>query len=262
MTMKDSIMYMIKAYRDYNESGMYMALFLCALIYLWLRNKDSYTRRMWIYPTLALVVLIANPLSVKFAWAKAFDYASRPRLFWILPILCVIAMAAALVVSGCKDQKEKILIGILLCMTIILCGKFKYNNEYIAKPQNIYNLPEEAVEIADYALERMEHPRLVVPMELATCMRIYDPDIRLLYGEDATFGRIKWIVGTPQQEVYEQMIKETPDVFSDNGILETLNCDYVVFDSEFHKDYEQLSECGYHFATSVGQYDVFERDIE
>ena len=58
------------------------------------------------------------------------------------------------------------------------------------------------------------------------------------------------------------MIQEKPDLISANGLFQELECDYVVFDSEFHTDYEKLAECGYHLATTVGQYDVYERDID
>lgn len=259
-SMKEAITYVLNAYRNYNETGMYMALFYCSLFYLWYQDKSS--RRTWVYPSLLFLVLIINPIVSRYGWFLIFDWASSPRLYWMLPTLPVIAIAATHIISKGKGIKEKVITGVFLCLIILACGRIKYNSEYFVKPQNVYNLPQEAIEIADFATSRMDNPRLVVPMELATCMRIYRSDIRLLYGEDATFGRIKWIVGTPQQEVYNQMVKETPDLISTNGLFQELECDYVVFDNGFHKDYEKLAECGYHLATTVGQYDVYERDTE
>ena len=259
-TMKDSIMYTVRAYRDYNETGMYMALFFCALIYLWYTYHEREKRFMWIYPSLILMMLIWNPVIANYLWSKIFDYASAPRLYWLFPSTCIIGMAMAQMVGEKKKIIEKVFLCIVFAAVLILCGKFKYSNEYTAEAGNAYNIPQEAVDIADYALARTAAPKLLVPMELATCMRTYSADIRLLYGENATYGRIEKIEGTEEYKVYMEMIKESPDIISANGIIQDLHCDYVVFDSEFHKDYKDLEECGYHYAGTFGKYYVYEDD--
>lgn len=260
--MKQDLMFIIYAYRDYNEVGMYLALFFCALIYLWYTDQNKENRKFWIYPTLFFMGIIWNPIFVRYVWRKIFDYASFPRMFWLLPVTTVISFAAAQFISERKKLYEKIVLSMFIVIILVLCGKFKYSNEYTTSAENLYHIPQEAVEIADYALAHKDNPKLVLPMELATCIRTYSSGLRLLYGEDATYGRIAKIQGTRQEEVYNQMIQETPDLISANGILQELDCDYVVFDESFQKDYEKLAECGYHLCMEIGQYDVYERDEE
>ena len=261
--MKESIMMVVNAYRDFNEAGMYMALFLCSLTYIWYTDQTYQLRKMWVYPSLGFFALIFNPFIMRYIIDQAFDYASKPRVYWVFPIICVIAMVATLVVTRCRTDREKMVLGALLCVVFIICGKFKYSNEYLVKPTNAYDLPQEVVDIADYALSEYETPRLVVPIELATAMRSYSSDIRLLYGEDVVYGRIQYMGWTPfgpekpQYTVYQSMKEEVPDVAAVIDIITDYQCDYIVFDNMTQTGYEDIEQLGCYKVKTISHYDIY-----
>lgn len=266
--MKESIMMVVRTYRDFNDTGMYMALFFCALLYLWYHDQNHQLRRMWIYPSIIFFILIINPFIMKYVIDLAFDYASRPRVYWLLPITIVIAIAATVVVSARQNAREKTILAIAICLIFMICGKFKYTNGYFGNPTNAYDLPQAAVDIADYALEQTDSPKLVVPIDLATAMRIYSPEIRLLYGEDVVFGRIQYmgpsITGqaTPQYEVYQHIVKDEPEIAECINIIKDLQCDYVVFDREQQSGYKIIERYGYEYRISIEQYDIYGMNTE
>ena len=257
-------MWVVRTYRDFNETGMYMALFYCSLIYLWYRNHDQYVRRMWVYPSVLFLGLILNPIVMRYIVNLAFDYASRPRVFWLLPVTCVIALTATILVSECKNVKEKVILGLVLLIILISCGKFKYTNEYLSKPTNEYDLPQAAVDIADYALTKYDRPKLVVPIELATAMRVYSSNVQLLYGEDVVFGRIQYMGPTPYKEeepqytVYQCMKEESPIIGEVIETIKDFNCDFVIFDNENQSNYEIIEEYDYKYVDTIGKYDIYE----
>lgn len=264
--MKESMMSIIRAYRDFNETGMYMGLFYCALIYLWYQDQDKQLRRMWVYPSLFFFVLIFNPLVNRYVIDLAFDYASKPRVFWVFPVICMIAMAATMLVAECKSIREKIVLGLILCVIMVLCGKFKYSNEYLAAPTNIYDLPQEAIEIADYAMTKADSPKLVAPMELATAMRVYTPEVQLLYGEDVVYGRIHYMGPTPYEQekpqytVYQCLKEEIPRVEQVIDLIKEFECNYVVFDNEAQSGYEVIEKYDFKYAATIGKYDIYQSD--
>ena len=262
--MEENMMSMIRAYRDFNETGMYMALFYCSLIYLWYRDRGGQLRRMWVYPSIFFFLMIFNPLVIRYILDMVFDYASKPRVFWLFPIVCVIGIAATMLVTDCKSTKEKIILGLILCMVMVFSGKFKYTNEYLAQPTNLYDLPQEAVDIADYAMEEMDSPKLVVPIELATAMRVYTSDVRLLYGEDVVYGRIQYMGPTPYEEekpqytIYQCLKEEVPKVEQVIDLIKDFECDYVVFDNELQSGYEVIEDYDYQYVNTIGKYDIYQ----
>ena len=65
----------------------------------------------------------------------------------------------------------------------------------------------------------------------------------LLYGRNAE-GFISGI-GEEEQQVYEEMSSEHPDVARVTEIAKNKNCRYIVFNTSFHQIPEDLTEYGY-----------------
>ena len=53
------------------------------------------------------------------------------------------------------------------------------------------------------------------------------------------------IIGEEEQQVYEEMSSEHPDVARVTEIAKNKNCRYIVFNTSFHQIPEDLTEYGY-----------------
>lgn len=109
----------------------------------------------------------------------------------------------------------------------------------------MYELPQAAVEIADLVQSRLVdwQETLIVPNELLCSVRQYSAAACLLYGRNAE-GFISGI-GEEEQQVYEEMSSEHPDVARVTEIAKNKNCRYIVFNTSFHQIPEDLTEYGY-----------------
>ena len=74
-------------------------------------------------------------------------------------------------------------------------------------------------------------------------VRQYSAAACLLYGRNAE-GFISNI-GEEEQQVYEEMSSEHPDVARVTEIAKNKNCRYIVFNTSFHQIPEDLTEYGY-----------------
>ena len=98
-----SIEIISNAFLQYKGNGMYMALFLLGMLYIYLNEKDKKMRCLFLYFPLATLFVTLNPLFNKCV-GKIFTGSVYWRLFWLLPIGITIAYC---LIKFVQDQKEK-----------------------------------------------------------------------------------------------------------------------------------------------------------
>ena len=82
--LKESMEIIINAYKSYQGTGMYLALFFISILYLYITEKDDNKKVFFVYyPFLALFIII-NPIFYKFAIRKILknetdQYPERSR---------------------------------------------------------------------------------------------------------------------------------------------------------------------------------------
>ncbi len=71
-----------------------------------------------------------------------------------------------------------------MAASVMLCGTYVYDSQYITKAENPYHIPQTVVEVCDYLKENeeLEYIRAVFPEELVHFVRQYDADIGMPYG--------------------------------------------------------------------------------
>ena len=166
----------------------------------------------------------------------------RHRLFWpsVLVGIFFLRMAYRL-----GKQALRIVVVAVACVCIFVTGKPVLSAETYGERSNVYELPQAAVEIADLVQSRLVdwQETLIVPNELLCSVRQYSAAACLLYGRNAE-GFISNI-GEEEQQVYEEMCSEHPDVARVTEIAKNKNCRYIVFNTSFHQIPEDLTEYGY-----------------
>ncbi|MGN0361338.1 MAG: hypothetical protein ACI4ET_00705 [Bilifractor sp.] len=260
--MKDAMIQVFDMVRNSFAGNWFLIFWVLSLIYLFFAEKEK--RRILVYPSIFVGILIINPILYRYVWHKVFDNAYW-RAFWMLPILPVIAVAIVSLVGKCRKGSLKILIiagSVALC---VFTGTFVYKDRLVFR-QNFFKIPGTAIDVSNALLALDREPRAAVDSSLFCYIRQYSPDIHLLYGRDA-WGYIDVIDEKPYG-VYQQMTQHRPDLHYVHDRMKDLGYDYLVmlpaqipqyrpedaeeYDASFYRD--ALKKSGFQYLEMVDGY--------
>lgn len=245
--MKNFILDIIHLNNEYTGTGMYMALYFITLLVIAFYVREKKIKEAVLLPSLLMLcgIYAAIPFVHNFIMA-IYDDEIRGRFFWILMAPAIAALGCTILVKYLDSDKKRVIAILALLPILFFCGVFKLSDSMYQPAENDYRLPQTVLEISDTVLAEKEEPRLIVPYEIAYGFRQYSTHIKLLYGEDATYGRI-YMPGPEMIEVCSQMATATPDLNYIREIAEKEAVDYIVFDSVYHVfgDGQSLNVGGY-----------------
>ena len=230
---KEYILDIIHLNNDYTSTGMYMGIYFCMLLLMYLYSRERRYKTDIVYPavTMLFTIYIALPFIKVFA-GLGLDALIGPRTFWALLPMVVIAFGFVMIVSGVTSERKQFIAVLAVVAVLALSGEFKINNNVFPKAENLYKLPQELLDISDEVLKNGK-VTLIVPYETAHVFRQYSSDIHLLYGEDATILRV-YPASYDSIIACEQMQTEAPDLNFIKDIAKENEVDYIVFDSVYH----------------------------
>ena len=235
---KTLVRYMLNAHNAYNDAGMMIALYFVALLIIAFFCKDKALKKLIILPSVFLIFVNYVLIPIYDTFVEYFEFYDG-RFFWLLLTPIVIAVGFTIFVDEIEDKKNRVMALILLIPMLLLCGEFQISNAMFKKVSNPYRLPQCTVDITEHITSEMEEPKIMVPYTIAHPFRQITTDIKLLYGEDASFGRI---VRTTDEliDVCEEMEHVTPDLNFVIPVARKHDVDYVLFDTV----YTELCEDG------------------
>ena len=230
-TLKVLIRYMLDAHNAYNGTGMMMALYFIALMIIVFYCKDKNVKKALILPSVLLIAVmyLFVPMFDTFKYyLKFYD----GRMFWMLITPIIISIGFTYFIMGIEDGKLKVLALVLIIPISLYCGEFQISNAMFKKAENAYRLPQSSVDITEYVTSEMDSPKLIVPYTIAHPFRQISTDVYLLYGEDATSGRI-WGASGEFRLLCEEMEHVTPDLNVIMPVARENNVDYILFDTVY-----------------------------
>ena len=98
-----------ESFLRYKGTGMYMALFLVAILYIFLVDKNKKNKAFLVYFPCFILLVILNPIFHKFV-NPFLNQNVYWRTFWLLPIGIVMAYAATNVIKNRENSKNKIFV--------------------------------------------------------------------------------------------------------------------------------------------------------
>lgn len=252
---------------------MIIALFCAAAVYLYLRGrkqrelgKDNGGTMLAFY-ILAMALTVFNPLIANFALEKVHALQDPYyRYFWALPIAAVIAYACADIVTKQEKKHHAVILGLVLVYIIAFCGTPFFTSGRFHRPENIYNVQDNMIEIVEYIHEDDAggQPVAVFPEEYAVTVRQYDAGIQLAYGREMFLGwkttsdkRINKQLRYIYQALYTDEL-ETVDKGELQKYLAEAGVEYIVLPPESAKG-TYIDQNGYELADDIGGYDVFRK---
>ena len=258
--MKDVILEAIHLNNVYTGVGMYMGFYYLTLVFLYFYSKKRELCVQIVYPAVIMlgVIFCVIPVVNKYIYSIC-DVDTGGRLFWVLVITPIIAYGAVNLVKNQINYCRKVLIILVMIPIIFLSGVFKFSTALYYPIENDYRLPQYGLDISDMVLREKENPKLLVPYEIAHIFRQYSTDIRLLYGENATYGRIHPITGTDIYEVCQEMDSTSPNVQLITTVAYREGCDFIIFDTSYHILDKQPEDYGYDYCATINCFDIYEK---
>ena len=231
-TLKELVRYMLDAHNPYSGTGMMMALYFVALMIIAFYCKDKYVKKALILPSVLFIAVMYALVPIVNIVCHYFADFHIGRMFWMLITPIIISIGFTYFVMGIDSDKLKVLALIIIIPISVYCGEFQISNAMFKKAENAYRLPQSSVDITEYVTSEMDSPKLIVPYTIAHPFRQISTDVYLLYGEDATYGRI---VRTKDEliRVCEEMEHVTPDLNVIMPIARDNNVNYILFDTVY-----------------------------
>ena len=186
-------------YREYIGSGCIGALFFLAVFYLLFGEKAKSRKLMLGVLPLTLAALFACPV---FAWLvyRYLDEEIYYRFLWLLPVTLVIAYAGVKLVLK-QSGIRRLLTAAAVCVVIMACGDYVYDNSYFSVAQNAYHVPQTVADICDEIRVPGREVRAVFPADMVQYVRQYSPYVCMPYGREMIVER--WKTLNEMYEVYE-----------------------------------------------------------
>ena len=254
MTLTEVLQNISLIYQKYVGTGMIVALFLIAVLYLIFTEKEKTKKIILVLLPLAIMALFAFPL---FAWViyQCLDEEVYYRFLWLLPVSTVIAYAgvkAVLRVNGIK----RVVAFASMCGIIMLCGDYVYDSEYFSVAENPYHVPETVVKICDEIKEEGGTVCAVFPLEMLQYVRQYDYGIYMPYGREKIVER--WISYNEVHVVYEDGVPDgivRADALAD--ICRKNYIQYIIWNDSRYMEGD-LNDCGYVLKKEIDGYSIYE----
>ncbi len=239
----------VVTFKLYGGNGFLLVLFLASLAYLLITEKDMRKKLVIAIAPFIVLLLFFLPIT-KIAFVAILDDGSDTyyRIMWMLPMGICIAYA------GCRIFEAHKRIGIVVVSAlIILCGSIVYKNQYVSKAENLYHIPQVAIDICDVISPDEGEPRVraVFPEELVHFVRQYDTNIMMPYGRDI----IAWNYYNAVHEAFEKV--ETINAEELLAATRETKCRYIIM----HKDRSidvPLEELGLTIVDTIGGYNIYE----
>ncbi len=242
----ESVEIIKRCYEEYKGSGMYLALFFVALIYVFLREENKNIKTFFGYYSIAVLLFILNPLFNKIV-NPFININIYWRMFWLLPVGFAISYVAVKLIQERNKKSQKILLFVAICLIIISSGKLVYNKDNFKFTNNLYKLPDEAKTIAYLIVQDdTDYKKVMLPETLVSYIRQISPEIELKYGRQPINydGNILLReLKTGNVEYVTQKCKET-------------NCNYIIFSRDVSLSISP-KYFGYEIFAQTENYDIY-----
>lgn len=236
-------------YEGYIGTGMIAGLFLVAVIYLFVAEKNKNTRIIFLYMPVIILILYFCPFFAAVVYAFVGEEIYY-RLLWLVPIVPVLAYAAVRIIMTCTGKK-RIAVGAAIGGIILLSGSLVYESPYFSKAQNACHVPDTVVEICDAIEVEGREVKAVFPAEFLQYVRQYSPYVHMPYGREMAIVRWNFY-----DELYSLMEAEVLDVEQIAEKARERGCHYVIF-SETRVRIGSFEEYGYELFDTIDGYAIY-----
>lgn len=208
----------------YFDGGHLGEMYLCSILILMIiaKGKKEKFASICTYSILASGLIVCPPIA--FVLQKIALSDVYWRMFWVVLIPLVISLAFTYVVVEMETFWKKSCCFTIVVLVLYFGGSNIFNNENYTKSDNLYKIPQSVIDVNNVLCDSNEsYIKIIAPDEIVLWIRIYNADIKLLYGRDFLYGYIDG-----PDEIYDSVNSDIWDVpmMVEHAIFN--DCNYIV----------------------------------
>lgn len=240
-----------EAYDRYSADGIMQVLVIASVVILLINEKKPYVKHM-VYYTIALVILICIP-PIAYVLNKYFIQDVYFRVFWLVPGTLLTVYAVVKAYEHANRRRGNAIL-VTFAAILMLGGKFVYTNENFVKAENRYKIPNEAIEICEIVTTEGEDVKIVVPEDIVSYIRQYNPKIEMLYGR--SLGK-----DTQRGKKYKLLLQINEELTEPRWVgkyLKNREIDFLIMNKELpnNESLKALNDYGYNIYSETDSYIV------
>ena len=178
---------MVAIFQKSMGTGLIIILFLAAIVYLLIKEKNRPKRILFVYCPIIVLLLYFNPLFFG-VFAFAAEEEIYFRMIWLLPVAVVLAYKVVSILDSLKG-KARVGFGITAVLIICVSGKLVYGSPLYSAAENMYHMPQKVVDICDAIKVDGREVMAAFPNEFILYVRQYSPVVCMPYGREALTGQ-------------------------------------------------------------------------
>lgn len=191
------------------NNGYYQYLLLAAAVYLLIFHRKKRSVRQALAVSAIVLAIFFFPLTAKVI-VFCIGGSVYWRVFWLLPIIPVIALAATEFLRARRSKLTQTVLLLACCAAIAVSGKDMFTDGVYVRTANAQKVPDDVAQICDMIKaeaekDGLESFRVMGDEYLSSYLRVYDPSVKQAYGR---WGRNP--VNNSCRHVYHLMKKEEP----------------------------------------------------
>lgn len=179
--MNENIEFIKSVFLSYYANQNYFVLFLIALLFIFIKEKQKTNQSFLIYYPIAILIILLNPI---FAWliVKVIPESVYYRFLWTIPFGIILAYFGVRLMDNINTHLKKNIIAISFILIIIYSGAFVYNNITFEKVNNWHKLPDESIQVTQIVKDiPVDNKKAMVSTDLVGYIRQFDANIKLAY---------------------------------------------------------------------------------
>lgn len=237
----------LETFYKYMGSGTILILYLAAVLFLFLKEKNRPVRILFLYVPSIVLLIFFNPLFARL-FEKFLGQEIYFRMLWMAPMSPTLAYCA---VRLCRLSRGRgrVCLAAAAAVLIMISGNLVYRNPLFSRAENIYHVPWEVVEICDRIQVEGREVRAAFPAEFLTYVRQYSPVVCMPYGRNA-------ILYSWTNDLYLELLKSEIDVERVAELAKEMGCHYVII-SEDKALNGRMEDYAYRFFGKVGEYVIY-----
>lgn len=231
--------YIEEAYTRALGTGLYLGMFILAIIFIVLElKKEEKSRIKIVFGIYSIIILLLNfnPLFANIS-IRVIGGEVYWRVYWLLPIGFVLAYVFTELIYKMPSKLKKVLASLLIVFVIIIGGKWVYTEENFEKVGNFYKVPDAVLDvILHVSADDEDYKQLAGPIDFEIYTRQVDGTIILsegrsfsgVYGEDSI---VTHIFNNDYANIYKKAME--------------IGCNYVVLDNSTKRTDDDLTNYGF-----------------
>ena len=189
--MKETMQIVLETLRNYRGASLYFSLYLLALLYLFITEKEKSKRILLLYLAGVVIGIFIFPPTAYVIMHHVMDTEIYYRQLWLIPYALTVCYAIVKLMIRIPKRIGKATVAVAAALVMMVTGTNVFRNGNYSKAENAYHIPQEVIEICDYILDDdIEYtPTAAFPLLLVEYIRQYTAQITTVYGREAIIDR-------------------------------------------------------------------------